>query len=152
MKTFLLLTLLAATAYAEISMCIHNSEIFMEGEEFKDLCSTCTCGKGGAVTCDEKLCPPCIYMDPNGRSALARGPYNDGCNNCICTENGTPLCTEMYCPHKCQVTNDEGAFGWIGYDTTLELKSETEGCTKVCTCKHNTFWLGAALYECEDKC
>ena len=145
-------SLAALGAAAPTESCAYKGEMYSAGEKFSDDCNACECGTEGVVTCEDKECVPCRYMDGAGKTVQVFGPFNDGCNHCICNEDGVALCTFMYCPHKCHVNNDAGASGWIDYDTTLVHLGDTEGCVKTCTCKHNRFWIGAALYDCEDKC
>ncbi|XP_063687713.1 uncharacterized protein LOC134820977 [Bolinopsis microptera] len=157
MKIFILLGCVVALGLAFPSsmgdFCFFNQQIYNAGDSFMDGCSSCTCNQGGEVSCDHMLCPPCHYMDGSGKTMRAWGPYSDGCNQCICTHDGLALCTSMWCPHKCHVTNDDGAAGWVDFDTTLiHMPEEEDACPKVCTCKPNTMWLGTASYECEEAC
>merc|ERR1712003_407076 len=158
MKILLLIGSVIALGLANPTMgnlCFFNEKMYTAGETFMDGCSTCTCNEGDDVSCDFKLCAPCHYLDSNsGQTMRAWGPFHNGCSDFICTHTGLALCAEpQWCPHMCHMTNEEGVQGWVNFGTTvIEMPKEEGGCPKVCICKENEQWLGAASYECEEKC
>lgn len=133
-------------------VCFDGNKLYEAGESYKNSCNTCRCLKNGQFACTKRLCAPCSYVGPDGESTLAYDgtSFNDGCNNCRCVD-GLAMCHMMWCPHKCYVTNEDGASGWLSQGTVLLRAAEEEGgAPQTCTCTSpKGKWVGASILECE---
>lgn len=127
-----------------------------------DGCTNCICTWDAQLACYEDDCTiplkfgasagagSCMYAGPNGSTMYAdpRSHFNDGCNTCWCTRTGFAACSKIFCPHKCEITNDDGANGWLDVGTSiLQNSKDNPQCARSCTCT-DTGFLGAREMVC----
>ena len=85
--------------------CNYYGQLYCSDESFRhiDQCNTCTCRKGGKVSCTVRYCngpcdgPTCVYgMEGNTTSYCTGESWQakDGINLCVCDADGIVHCTE----------------------------------------------------------
>mmetsp|Transcript_20965 Transcript_20965/g.60095 ORF Transcript_20965/g.60095 Transcript_20965/m.60095 type:complete len:210 (-) Transcript_20965:1190-1819(-) len=85
--------------------CNYYGQLYCADESFRhiDMCNTCTCRKGGKVSCTFRYCdgpcdgPTCQYGFEGNVTSFCTGESwqaTDGLNLCICDSEGVVHCTE----------------------------------------------------------